>query len=114
AGLPSSYGDVLVPCEMLEEICADKLKAFVCAENIRYRDLWDLRWIAAYPGFKKGMIPEILALKLKDYSATKLYADKLTGVLDSIDVIIASDAFMTQMKRFLPMSVVDQSIAIMS
>ena len=48
-GLPSSYEDVVLFTEILEEIMADKLEAFDCSKHICYRDIWDLHRLMRRP-----------------------------------------------------------------
>ncbi|MEG1434956.1 MAG: nucleotidyl transferase AbiEii/AbiGii toxin family protein [Gordonibacter sp.] len=106
--LPSSYGDVLLKTETLEEICADKLKAFVTASNIRHRDLWDLRWIARQPSFTTDHLPHLLQCKIADYRQQQSFDKKLER-LDDLPAIVESPEFMNQMKRFLPTSVLERT-----
>jgi hypothetical protein len=109
-GLPPSYGDVLLFCETLEEIAADKLKAFVTANNIRYRDIWDLRWLARQPGFDTGRLRELLADKLADYCVQDLFEAKLPQVLAELQHVVESPGFTDQMNRFLPASVLERTL----
>ncbi|MDR1187962.1 MAG: nucleotidyl transferase AbiEii/AbiGii toxin family protein [Bifidobacteriaceae bacterium] len=108
-GLPSSYADVLLICESLEEICADKLKAFVTSRFIRYRDLWDLRWISTRPGFDAGQLPMLLHHKILDYDAARLFEDN-QGRLQRLAEIVEEPAFVDQLTRFLPAQTVTQTI----
>ncbi|MDR1237797.1 MAG: nucleotidyl transferase AbiEii/AbiGii toxin family protein [Propionibacteriaceae bacterium] len=109
SGLPTSYSDVLVICETLEEICADKLKAFVTSRFIRYRDLWDLRWISSQPGFDTGQLPALLEQKIADYHAA---ADFVSGRqrIAQLSQIVEDAAFTTQLARFLPPETAERTI----
>jgi predicted nucleotidyltransferase component of viral defense system len=109
AGLPASYADVLVVCETLEEICADKLKAFVTSRFIRYRDLWDLRWISAQPGFDTGQLPALLAQKIADYQVEAEFASGQQRIAQ-LAQIVEDAAFTTQLARFLPPETAERTI----
>lgn len=110
AELPISYENVLLQTETLEEICADKLKAFLTANHIRYRDLWDMRWIIHRPKFEKKMLPELFSMKLQDYDQEEV-ARRNSGRIAEIGKLIESKDFMDQMRRFLPASVLEQTLA---
>lgn len=109
AGLPPSYGNILMICESLEEICADKLKAFITAPHIRYRDLWDLRWIARQAGFDREPLADLLSQKLDDYQAGKLFLQNLPRLQD-LATIVDSPEFIGQMRRFLPTEAVADTL----
>lgn len=109
AGLPSSYANTLVLCESKEEICADKLKAFITSSYIRYRDLWDMRWLTVQPNFDTSALPVLFAHKLQDYQAADLF-DKQLGRLDMLDEIVNSKEFLEQMQRFIPAPVLAETL----
>ena len=107
--LPVSYADILLATETLEEICADKLKAFLTATYVRYRDLWDMRWIARRPKFDREQLPALFEMKLDDYhqrDATRASA----GRIDDIPNIVDSLEFSQQMRRFLPSPIQNETI----
>lgn len=108
--LPISYADILMVCESLEEICADKLKAFLTSSYLRYRDLWDLRWIARRPGFDRSQLSGLFAQKLADYHQQET-AEQNAGRIADIPAIVKSSAFLQQMKRFLPSALQKRTIA---
>ncbi len=108
--LPQSYGDILVQAETVEEICADKLKAFVTPPYLRYRDLWDMRWLAARPGFKEDLLPGLLRQKVRDYGQEERYPAGLPRVFEELPAIVESAEFRAQMTRFLPPSVVARTV----
>jgi hypothetical protein len=109
-GLPASYGDVLVFCETLEEVAADKLKAYVTAKNIRYRDIWDLRWLARQPGFNASGLKSLLARKLVDYQVEEVFEARAAQVLSRLPDVVESPEFLAQMKRFLPEPVMARTL----
>jgi hypothetical protein len=109
-GLPGSYADVLVACESLPELCADKLKAFVTSRFVRYRDLWDLRWISVQSGFDPAGLEPLLRLKISDYGAESEFEDNL-GRVAALPQIVEDRAFLAQLARFLPAQTVERTIA---
>lgn len=105
--LPDGYGDLLVMTESLDEIMADKLISFVnCTKMIRYRDIWDLRWLKQ----QGAMINKIyIQNKIKDYRIQH-YSEKLKNRLKNLDEIIKAKTFLTEMTRFIPTDVLDRTI----
>ncbi|MFM8455012.1 MAG: nucleotidyl transferase AbiEii/AbiGii toxin family protein [Gammaproteobacteria bacterium] len=63
--LPDGYSDIFVMVESLDEILADKLIAFFNCNYIRYRDIWDFRWLMQ-KGAKINI--ELIKNKIADYS----------------------------------------------
>jgi len=110
AGIPASYGDIILTCESLEEILADKMLAFVCAPQIRYRDLWDMFWIMRRPGIDIDKARELRAMKETDYGEQEGFQAGLARVTAELETIIESDAFKLQMQRFLPTDVWFQTV----
>lgn len=107
--LPVSYADILLATETLEEICADKLKAFLTATYVRYRDLWDMRWIARRPKFDREQLPALFEMKLDDYhQRDAIHAS--AGRIDDIPNIVDSLEFSQQMRRFLPSPIQNKTI----
>lgn len=105
--LPDSYSNVLILTETLDEILADKLIAFVnCQKYVRYRDIWDLRWLK-----QKGasINAAFIQNKIKDYSIVD-YSEKLKETLVSLESIIYSAEFYKEMSRFLSMEVLEQTL----
>lgn len=111
ADLPASYSNVILISESLEEICADKLLSFVCSGHIRHRDLWDLRWLARRPGFDGAKIPALVRRKILDYREMERFSDMLSNRVSAVSEIINGAEFMAQMRRFLPSSIIDETLA---
>jgi len=106
--LPDGYGDTLIMTETLEELMADKLVSLVNSNRfiedasiesgfIRYRDIWDLRWLQ-----QKGAKPNLewVANKVRDYGIQN-YPEKVSGLRSQLPSIIRGDRFRQEMTRFL-------------
>ena len=104
--LPDGYADTLVMTETLEEIMADKLISLINTQRyIRYRDIWDLRWLA-----QQGVSPDgnLITRKIADYEVAD-YLDKLEDFRTQLPNIIAGKAFTDSMTRFLPAEVLERT-----
>jgi len=103
AALPDGYGDTLVRTETLREIMSDKLVSLVVTERyIRYRDIWDLRWLSQQGASLDG---QLLRNKLVDYRVDA-YPEKLARFRQRLPGIIHDKAFRDSMIRFLPADVI--------
>ncbi len=105
--LPDGYSDILVIVESLDEIMADKLVAFVnCQAYIRYRDIWDLRWLK-----QQGARPDLNLIKAKllDYKVID-YSLKLEKMRLKLPEIIHGKDFQEQMSRFIPLDVQERTL----
>lgn len=61
-----SEPNIIIPTESLTEIMADKLISLPASEKyIRYRDIWDLAWMANDKGIEPDI--ELINLKITDY-----------------------------------------------
>ena len=105
--LPDGYSDTIVLTESLEEIMADKIIAFVdTCKYIRYRDIWDLRWIKQ----KEVKInPEFIRAKIRDYQITN-FSKNLKNKIEQLEDIIMSVDFSNQMQHFLPTDVLERTL----
>ena len=105
--LPDGYNDTLIMTETHDEIMADKLISFVsCQRYIRYRDIWDLRWLKQQ-GAKVNA--EYILAKIQDYKE-KNYVEKLHKTLDGLDEIVRSKSFKDEMSRFIPLDVLERTL----
>lgn len=105
--LPDGYDDLLIMTETTDEIMADKLISFVnCTKTIRYRDVWDLRWLK-----QQGAVVNktYIQNKIHDYHIHD-YIEKLNNRLDGLDNIIKGKSFLTEMTRFIPTDVLDRTL----
>jgi predicted nucleotidyltransferase component of viral defense system len=107
--LPDSFGNITVVAESAEEICADKLKAFVTSSHLRHRDLWDLDFLARRPGFDAAVLPELLRAKISDYDAASAFQEGRARV-GQLSQILESDPFAAALSRFLPRETVERTI----
>ncbi|MBS1270838.1 MAG: hypothetical protein MAG794_01806 [Gammaproteobacteria bacterium] len=106
AALPDGYADMLISTETLSEIMADKLVALIATKShVRYRDIWDLRWLS-----QQGANPEgkLLCHKLEDYRVND-YPGRLEHFRRHLPDIVHDKAFRDSMVRFLPTDVVDRT-----
>lgn len=106
AALPDGYGDTLIQTETLREIMADKLVSLVVTERyIRYRDIWDLRWLSQQGASPDGVL---LRNKLTDYHVNA-YPDRLARFRQRLPEVIHDKAFRDSMIRFLPADVIGRT-----
>lgn len=105
------YGSLLVGCESLTEILADKFVSFALQEQPpRYRDLWDIPWIMRRPGVEVAEAAGLVARKMGDYAAGREPTELLEeGAMRALECAI-SDAYIAQMRRFLPSSALEKTI----
>jgi predicted nucleotidyltransferase component of viral defense system len=99
--LPSGYQHILIPVETTAEIMADKLVALVTAKGLRYRDIWDLRWLSVLPGQDHQPVKQLVDQKLNDYAVTD-FPSKCSTFLTNLPDIVEGDLFLRQMERFIP------------
>ncbi len=105
--LPSGYHDTLVMTESLDEIMADKLISLVnCTRYVRYRDIWDLRWLKQQGATVNSLF---IKNKINDYKITNYYL-KLQNFLNKLQDIIFDKHFLKEMERFIPTDVLDRTI----
>jgi len=105
--LPDGYADTIVIAESLDEIMADKLVSLIgCQAYIRYRDIWDLRWLKT-----QGALPNKVFVnsKIQDYKVVD-YFDKFDKMKLMLPEIVHGKEFKEQMSRFLPLNVQERTI----
>ncbi len=97
------YGSILVGCQSLDEIFADKLVSFSQqVKTPRYRDLWDVPWILRRPQVDLSAVPDLTLRKIRDYASGKSpHALLEDGARRAVECV-QSDEFVAQMARFLP------------
>ena len=92
------YNSVLVNTESMDEVMADKVVAFPAStRNIRFRDVWDLTWLAQQGAQLK---PELVEMKVADYMLEN-YPVLLDNAIERLPGVVNSKPFKDQMKRFI-------------
>jgi len=109
-GLSSSYADTIVYTESLEEILADKLESFVCANHIRYRDIWDIYWLSRQKNLDFAQVYDLRKLKEKDYRESEKFSSGFVRVTEQLATIVESREFQEQMRRFLPNDLFEKTL----
>lgn len=105
--LPDSYQDLLIPCETLDEILADKVVALcACRNYVRYRDIWDMRWLDQNGAKVDG---DLIIRKIEDYRSDRFRED-LDAMIGQVREISSSDIFRGEMGRFIPLSVKERTL----
>jgi predicted nucleotidyltransferase component of viral defense system len=109
-GVDMGTSGLIIQAQSREEILADKLVAFALRPNrLKNRDLWDIGWLKQ----QNIELPlDLLAKKIADhrYSVTeylRLLSER-TGLLRSDPAV--HTAFIHEMKRFLPLKTVTQTV----
>lgn len=97
---------ILLRVENLTEILADKIVAFGAREYMKFRDLWDIKWLYDY---NVKLDIDLINKKIKDYKIEN-FNEKLGKKLLEIDTKNASIGFEQEMKRFLKKDFVDKII----
>lgn len=107
--LPDGYDNFFLRVEKMEEILADKLVAFptALATHTRYRDIWDLAWLHQQNATLRS---DLVEKKIADYAISD-FDSALRTALSRIPKIVETDKFRGELKRFLPKSIVDATLA---
>lgn len=106
--LPDGYGDTLILTETLSEVMADKLVSLVnCDRYVRYRDIWDLRWLV-----QQGAVLDAVLLqkKIVDYRVEN-YVDRSKAMGERLPDIIHGKEFMDTLGRFIPVDVQERTLS---
>lgn len=76
---PERPASPTVACQSLVEIAADKLVSFADTERyIRYRDLWDLPWIAAQGASDRDLMSSLVRMKHGGIAARTIWTSSCT------------------------------------
>ncbi len=107
--LPNGFEDMIVPAMGENEILANKLvslPASVHQRNIRYRDIWDIAWLAAKGTEVNGewVVARAAEFGLDDFVER---LDRMRRILP--DHIVGS-RFRDEMLRFLPLDRVNRTL----
>ena len=96
--LPPSYQDLLLPVETLDEILADKIVSLsACQDYIRYRDIWDIRWLSQTGA---NINASLIEAKVEDYQSRN-FSQSLEKMMTDVKSITASKTFAMEMSRFI-------------
>lgn len=105
--LPDGYTDILIMTETLDEIMADKLISLVaCQRYIRYRDIWDLRWLKQQGA---SINADYILAKISDYQE-QAYPEKLNEMINRVDEIVRSKEFKDEISRFIPLDILERTL----
>lgn len=98
--LPDGYGDLLIAAESLDEVMADKLVSLAAAGvgRVRYRDIWDLRWLKQRGG---AVRVDWVERKLRDYGVGD-YLAGLDAMRERLPELTRSEEFREVMSAYLP------------
>ena len=106
--LPDGYSDTLILTESLDEVMADKIISLPATTRyVRHRDIWDLAWLQQQ-GATLNM--DLVKNKVSDYKLEH-FNKMLENFLERLPDIVSSEAFIAEMKRFLPTDVFDRTLA---
>jgi hypothetical protein len=96
----------------IAEIVADKLVSFALSPYIRWRDIWDLRWIARRPLFTLNdrEIKDLYRNKMRDYRATSDPSSTAEEMAKKLPALVDDKRFIDQMRRFLLSDVIADTI----
>ena len=112
AHLGPEYQALALRTVRLESVMADKLVALPMSvaerNNPRYRDIWDLRWLATTRGCRPAH--ELLAAKTAEVGVES-YRAALDQTLAALPAIIGSDAYSAAMRRHLRLDDWEESVA---
>lgn len=106
--LPDGYSDTLILTESLDEVMADKIISLPATTRyVRHRDIWDLAWLQQQ-GATLNM--DLVKNKVSDYKLER-FNKMLENFIERLPGIVSSEAFIAEMKRFLPTDVFDRTLA---
>lgn len=106
-----SLGGVLISCQSMGEILADKIISFANArQTVRYRDLWDIPWIMGQGVCDMEGVARMVCKKHGDYGCDLPLRELLSSGGERAEHLVQSDAFTGQMRRFIPRSAYDLTL----
>ena len=91
--------DLIIRVESLEEILADKILALGCRKYIKYRDIWDIKWLLDK---NTSINLEWINNKISDYHASNFpmkLAQKLEELQENKEA--HNNGFINEMSRFV-------------
>lgn len=106
--LPDGYSDTLILTESLDEVMADKIISLPATKRyVRHRDIWDLAWLQQQGA---TLTMDFVKNKVSDYKL-KHFNTMLENLIDRLPDIVSSQAFIAEIKRFIPTDVFDRTLA---
>lgn len=100
-----SYGTATVRAVPLEYVLKEKLVAFpqsvVSRRNPRYRDMWDIAWLANRVSDHKGALRAAIATAERDGMGTDEYLDAQERTIERVEEMVDSAEFSSNLRRFL-------------
>ncbi|WP_304427250.1 nucleotidyl transferase AbiEii/AbiGii toxin family protein [uncultured Adlercreutzia sp.] len=109
--LEGMNAQVIAGCQSLDEILADKVVSFSQQTAApRYRDLWDIPWIASQPGINREDVAEMVAMKIADYQVKEPSASFLAAGEGRAVKLLEGDILASEMTRFLPDAVLARTV----
>ena len=97
--------DVILNAETPNEILADKAVALIARTALKFRDVWDVRYLVSRLGAVSDRA--MVLKKLADYGVSEP-SSKATARIGELAKDATAAAFLTEMKRFLPSARVAQ------
>lgn len=97
--------DVILNAETIHEILADKAVALTAREALKYRDVWDVWYLQNM--LNAAVDREVVQKKFADYGSTET-EQKAEKRVAELSKDATANAFLEEMKRFLPAKRVNQ------
>jgi len=107
--LPDGYSDTLILTETLDEVMADKIISLpATTKYVRHRDIWDLAWLEQQGA---TLNIDLVKSKILDYKLEQ-FDELLANLLERLPELVTSEAFIKEMRRFLPTGIFDRTLAL--
>jgi predicted nucleotidyltransferase component of viral defense system len=97
--------DVILTAETIHEILADKAVALTAREALKFRDVWDVWYLQNM--LDATIDRDVVEKKFADYGTTETQ-EKAKKRVAELSKDATANAFLTEMKRFLPAKRVNQ------
>ncbi len=110
-GIDMGTSGLVIQAQSREEILADKIVAFACRPNrLKNRDLWDIGWLKQQ---NIALSMDFVSRKVLDHGHTQTeFLSLLLGRTRQLnDIPGVRDDFIHEMRRFLPVKQVRQTVA---
>ena len=77
---------------------------------MRYRDIWDLRWLATRPRLSRESLSGLVSKKAEDYYVESDFRQVIAEFIPKLPGLINEKAFEGLMRRFLPSGIIEQTL----